>query len=237
MPFYGTGSVLFSDDFTYADGDLTTVGSAKWNAGYWTGQPTHRVLSNQAANGPAQGWKDNYSKTSFSIGANGVEFIYKGIQRDANTNAKTFMHFLGAAAGSPNGYYIMYDNRSGAFYYELGEMVSGGFATKITTTQVAVAGDDVAAQILPGGVMSLWRKPSGGSWSQLGSSITDTTRSSGVLAIESFVASARWDGVEVREVPAATTSRLKRWNGSAWVVANLKKHNGSIWVPKSLKKF
>ena len=33
------------------------------------------------------------------------------------------------------------------------------------------------------------------------------------------------------------TSRLKRWNGSAWVVANLKRHNGSIWVPASLKKF
>lgn len=41
--------------------------------------------------------------------------------------------------------------------------------------------------------------------------------------------------VAIGTVPAAT-SRLKRWNGSSWVVANFKRHNGSIWVPASWKK-
>jgi len=41
--------------------------------------------------------------------------------------------------------------------------------------------------------------------------------------------------VAIGSVPAVS-SRLKRWNGSTWVVANLKRHDGSIWVPATLKK-
>lgn len=37
--------------------------------------------------------------------------------------------------------------------------------------------------------------------------------------------------------PPPVASRLKRWNGSAWVQANIKRYNGSIWVPASVKKF
>jgi hypothetical protein len=44
-------------------------------------------------------------------------------------------------------------------------------------------------------------------------------------------------GYAVFAEATVATSRLKRWDGSAWVVANLKKHNGSIWVPANLKKF
>lgn len=233
MPFYGTGTILFEDDFAYSDGNLGTVGTAKWNAGFWTGQTTLRVVSGKAAGPASNGWRDNYSKTSVSLGSTGIEFIIRNIARAANTDAATFSHVFGAQGASPSSYYILYSNRNGNYYYQAGKLVSGSFNPLITTTQVAVNGDDVCLQILPNGTMSLWRKPSGGSWSQIGSNATDTTRTTGVVALEAFVSAARWDAVEVREIPAA--SRLKRHNGSIWVPAKLKA--GSGWVEKPLKKF
>ena len=34
---------------------------------------------------------------------------------------------------------------------------------------------------------------------------------------------------------SSAVSRLKRWNGSTWVVATLKRWDGSAWVPEPLR--
>lgn len=41
------------------------------------------------------------------------------------------------------------------------------------------------------------------------------------------------------EVPAAAVSstKLKAWNGSAWVLGTLKRWNGSAWVTGALKRW
>lgn len=228
MPFYGTGTVLFEDTFTYSNGDLATVGTAKWAAGFWTGQPTLRVVSNKAQGRASAAWGDNYSKTTVSVGSSGLEVIWNNIT-PASATTWTYCHILGAHGASPNGYYLRFRN-GGSQKYEVGKLVSGAFNSLIVSTVAPVAGDSVALQILPSGVITMWRKPSGGSWSQIGSSATDTTYTSGVVALETYTVAVCWDSVEVRQIP----SRLKRWNGSSWVVAKLKA--GASWTEKPVKK-
>lgn len=202
MPFYGTGTVLFEDDFTYSDGDLATVGSAKWSAGFWTGQPSLRVLSNQAAGPASDSWSDSYSNSSVDIGSNGIEIIWRNIALGGSAGTWTYNHVFGAPGGSPSSYWVRWSPQAG-YYYAVGKMVSGSFTTLFSDTVQAVNGDDVCLQILPDGTITLWRKPSGGSWEQIGSGATDTTYTSGVVALESAMNGDRWDSVEVRQVPGA----------------------------------
>lgn len=199
MPFYGTGALLFDDDFTYSDGLLTAVGGAKWSNGYWAGQESLRVVSNKLAGGAVNGWFDNYSDVSFSVATNGIEIIYRNISPLSTQSTWTYMHALGTPAASPSGYYWRWRNDVG-FGLGFGQLNAGAFVSLMqTTTQVAV-GDDIALQILPDKTMSLWRKPSGGSWAQIGSTIIDGLYTSGVIGNETFLSAERWDAVEVREV-------------------------------------
>lgn len=203
MPFYGTGTVLFEDDFTYSDGNLATVGSAKWTAGFWTGQPSLRVLSNQAAGPASDSWSDCYSNSSVDLGSTGVEIIWRNITLDGSAGTWSwprYSHIFGTAGGSPSSYWVRWSPQSG-YYYTVGKMVNGSFTTLFDDTVQAVNGDDVCLQILPDGTMTLWRKPSGGSWAQIGSSATDTTFTSGRVALESAMNGDRWDAVEVRQIP------------------------------------
>lgn len=233
MPFYGTGPILFEDTFAYSDGALATVGTAKWAAGFWTGQPTLRVLSGKAAGPAVAGWCDNYSKTSVSLGSTGIEVIWTNITPQGSTATWVYNHFFGVAGANPSSYWMRWRTSPGAI--EVGELIAGAFGAPLVNAVTSpVNGDSIAVQVLPSGLMTLYRKPSGGSWTQIGGSGTDTTRTSGVIALEAHGPNNRWDAVEVRQIPSA--SRLKRWNGTAWVSANLKKNNGTIWVPATFKK-
>ena len=200
MPFYGTGTVLFEDEFTYSDGNLDTVGAAKWTAGLWTGQPSLRVLSNKAAGPAADSWSDCYSDQTVSLGSNGVEIIWTNITLGGSAGTWTYNHIFATPGGSPSSYWVRWSPQAG-YFYTVGKMVSGSFTTLFDDTVQAVNGDDVCLQILPDGTMTLWRKPSGGSWAQIGSGATDTTFTSGSVALESAMNGDRWDAVQVREIP------------------------------------
>lgn len=231
MPFYGNGPILFQDEFTYSDGLLSSVGSAKWTNGFWTGQPSLRVLSNKAAGPANNSWSDNYTKTSYSIGDTGIEMIWKNITRGTSVGTWCYNHILGVAAGSPSGYWMRWAGRPNMFY-AAGRLTNGSFVDLITTSVLPANGDDICLQILPGGIMSLFRKPSGGSWGQIGSTVTDTSRTSGVIALESAMNGDRWDSVELRSVPGPG-GMLKHWTGTEWASAVIKA--GASWNETELK--
>jgi hypothetical protein len=203
MPFYGNGPLLFSDDFTYSDGSLATVGTAKWAAGYWTGQPSLRVVSNQAAGPSANGtWSDIYSKTTYDVGSTGLEFIWYNVTIADIGSVWTYMHLCGTHAASPSGYWLRW-RADGGNTYQFGKLVAGSFTTLLNiTTTVPVDGDDLCVQILPDGTVSVFMNRTG-SWEQIGSSITDTSYTSGEVGMETYLADDRWDSIEVREVPSA----------------------------------
>lgn len=238
MPFYGTGPLLFEDTFAYSDGNLVTVGSAKWNEGYFSGQTSLRVLSGKAAGPATTVWRDNYSKAIFSVGVAGIEFIMNNITPHASAT-HTYNFFLASNPGvaAPSGYALRWRTSGGG--YDLYKRVGSTLTTLMTPSPavVPVNGDSCAVQLLPNGSMSLWRKPSGGSWAQVGTTVTDTTFKTGFIVLETTHTNTRWDSVEVREVPS--NSKFRHWStaAQAWVTSNWKRHNGSIWVPASFKKF
>lgn len=201
------GDLLYQDTFAYPDGDLS--GRGDWTADFWTGEPTLRVLSGQAA-GPTSGaWCSNKTAATWSVASVGRDFIARGITPGAQYTW-VYTYFLGVAGLTPNAYWMRWSLNAG-FYIAAGKVKGGTFTTLIATATMAQVGDDLAVRVMPGGVLSLYRKPSGGVWGQLSGPATDTATpyTSGCLALAAYDAAVRWDGVEVRSVEATGTTYLK----------------------------
>lgn len=201
-----TGPLLYEDTFTYADGTLT--GKGDWANGIYNGQPSLRVVSNQAAGPAATGWADNYTATTtFNVGSGGLDFIARNITYAVGSNTWVYTHCLVTieSAGGVDGYAFRW--RDG-FTYGANRWDDKAFTAIITTSQNAVQGDDLCLRILSGGTIQLWRKPSGGSWAQIGSNATDTTYTSGRVGMETNVSGDRWDSIEVRSTEGISPGDL-----------------------------
>lgn len=199
MAAFGEGNLLFSDEFTYSDGALATVGSAKWLNPWWGSQASIRVVSNEVhSSGGA--WEDAYTIESFDR-SHGIDLIARGFIAATSSSTSTFAHILGTPGTNPSGYYISVNNITGTGndIIRFGKNVNGSATPLIAVTQEWVDGDDLGCRIEAGGTCRLYYRPAGGSWTEIGTAVTDNAYSSGICAVECFDAVSGYTAVEVRD--------------------------------------
>lgn len=204
---FGDGSVIWEDQFAYSDGSLSTVGSAEWTNGYWTGQPSCRVVSGSAAGPSSAQWADNYTLDTISRG-DGIDIIFRSVTKATGSNTATFFHIFGTPASSPSGYYASITNQTGTDGVAFGNMTSGSTSALISSSLEWTNGSDLGVRInsvASGGEIELFYKLSAGSWTSLGTT-TNTARTSGRLAIEFFDPANRCGAIELLGISTGTTT-------------------------------
>ncbi len=210
---FGTGGILWSDAFGYADGNLTTVGAAKWDGVMVTGQDSLRVVTGKAAPQTDGTTYDGASTAAtFSIAASppggaitpgvsgeGFDVIAYGVDKGSGDQVPTFLHFLAAPGSAPNSYALNVRSMTGTDEVRLSRQTNGSYTPLLITTSTGewVNGEDVGLRIMPSGDISIYRRASGGAWTLIDTA-NDTTYKTGKLGLEGIHSLSRWDGVEVR---------------------------------------
>jgi hypothetical protein len=215
----GGGTQQFGEAFPYSDGDLRTVGSAKWEpTALWTGQPSVRVVSNRAAGPASSGWVDAYTKDAVSTASAARDFVFRGVEMSTAATTWAYCDFHLSGFGNPSGYWVRFRFQTGSYFLTLGRLDAGAFTTLFTSDIQGTTGDDLAVRLAPDGRMELWRKPSAGSWAVAGAAV-DTTYTSGRMALETFETTTRWSSVEVYDLVAAPVVTYRRRPRSVHVQA------------------
>jgi hypothetical protein len=160
--------IAVTDNFTGTDN--TSPPSANWSNSY----NTLKILSNTCAGSAAADWNIG-TRNNLTIGGNKCE-IYCTIPTLPADNERVV---LVLANSSQNGYMLEYQKLAGTDTVKLWKYTSGWYGTQIGSAinQDFAAGDALGVYV-NGSTIKAYRKPSGGSWAQLGSDFTDSSYSS-----------------------------------------------------------
>lgn len=194
---FGTGSVVFSDDFDYADtADVTAAAPAVWENPLWTGQGPCRVVSSELAPGPTStGWLDCYSLDEFDD----LDLIVTLAAKPGDT-LDLFIHARATpeSAGGVDSYTLRLEPESGTDQIRVQRWTNGSSTTLATYSLEFSAGDRFGLRLIGDQIEAYHDDGSG--WDLLGSAITDATYSTGAIAFESNSGATRISRVEVREI-------------------------------------
>jgi hypothetical protein len=198
----GTGTEIFSEPFTYTDGTIDTRSGTQWDNPLWTGQSPSTVVSNQLRVGPTtSGWNDCYSITD-TFGDGDMVFTLAGKPGDT---LSLLAHICAAheGEGGVDAYTLNLAAQAGTDRIRLHEWSNGSVVTTHIDTNVEIAAADQFCIRRDGDTLAIARKASGGSWTQIGSTITsETTLTSGRIAFESNSGVCFIDNVSFFELPS-----------------------------------
>lgn len=199
-PAFGAGPVIWSEGFAYSDGNLATVGSAVWGEPVVTADAARHIrVDTGALAGPvAAGWAGAYTlKSDFGDG----DYILPLAAPPADT-FQMLIHLLAKhdGEGGITAYTLNHSKIAAALdRIRLQRWSASSVAATLIDDSSSewVAGDAFGWRRI-GSLLSLWRRPSGGSWAQVGADQSDATLTAGRVMVESNSGVTSLDNLEVR---------------------------------------
>lgn len=217
---FGTGKLLYSDSFDYANGLLT--GQGIWATGPWGSDGSLTVNGGNLVTNKADGTNaNNVTSSTFSLDntgtynpgtADGLDIILRGVTNpsELSTGRNLWLYGLHSSASPQNGYFARIVGWSSTDTLALVKTVAGTETVIINPAAVEWPDNqDVGFRILKptsAPVLSLWRTV-GGVWQQEGSSYTDSTSPflSGRVGVAMNGSTASVASIEVRSTDPSRT--------------------------------
>lgn len=200
-----SGEVLYSEPFTYSDGNLATVASSAWAEPLWTGETGLRIVSNALAGRSAAGWGGAYTLDA-DLGDDGDYAVTVATKPD--TDRQFIWHIAASYQGEsvsgrtntngPTSYALSLNVLSGTDRIRLFKWANGSSTTVIDVNREVAAGDVLVIR-REGADLSLWHLPGGvvGDAVQVGSTWTDSSplSASGRVGFETNTGNVRFDNL------------------------------------------
>ena len=189
-----TQAPIFEDTFSYSDGDLDTVSGGVWGNPYFAAQQDIRVVSGKAMKATTGTWSDAYTTdNTFGDG----DYVFKGLTVQRSLGFICAAH---DAEGGTDGYGIDCNPGSSIRLVRVDNDVTTALAT--ATINTWTAGDSFVIR-KDGSRLSIWHFDAATSKLRcIAEPVTDTTYTSGRIAIETNSATAEFDAVAVYPLPA-----------------------------------
>ncbi len=187
---FPTTSVLSS--FTGADEDPLSEGGA-WGGQIQSGSIGNlRRLSNQAAPSSSAGTSQSYWATS--VGADQEAYATVATKPADGDYVAVWLRAQNPGSGTAVGYQCVMIAADGTDKFQVWRMSSGGSYTQVTdgtldATQEFSSGDSFGASI-DGTTITLWHKPSAGSWTQVGQGNDSNISGDGYIGLDASHAGA-----------------------------------------------
>jgi hypothetical protein len=175
---FGTGDILFSDGFAYADGALNTVGASNWGAPYAAGDPICQVVSNKVTGSGPSAFSSAYTLRSFP---NDIDVILRIATLPSNHGHSVYIGICGQQMGTsgPDGYAIRMQYMSTSDdTWRTYRVVDDSYTSLVTGYREFVAGEYFGVR-RTGSTIQMFYGTSNRTWTQVGSNVSDSTYSGG----------------------------------------------------------
>lgn len=179
VPF-GSGDVLFRDEFPYSDGSLSVVGSASWSGPFISGNSVIRVVSNATAGAVGSLFSEAYINRTFP---NDIDVLMKITTLPTGTGHSLRLGICGQGAGSatPDGYVFRFQwlTGGGNDSWRLYELTDAVYSSAIVnTTSELAAGEWIGVRRI-GSTIQMYKGTTARVFSTVGGEMTDSTYSAG----------------------------------------------------------
>lgn len=210
---FGAGPLNWEETFTYSDGTLDAVSGGNWGSPAVTGDQKFSVTSGAVGRTGTTGWGGAYS-TKSNFGDGDLMFEFTAWPGDG---LQVLLHMFALHAAGEGGVsgmsFNITKNASANDRIRLQRWnASAVQATHIDNTALELAAGDWIGLRKNGSVWSVYHKTSAGSWTQLGSDVTDSTaRTTGRIVLESNSAATALTRIQYRDLgnPSSPTGRAK----------------------------
>lgn len=212
-PAFAQGPLAWSDDFAgYTNGDVNTVTGGAWAGPVVTGDQVGRIDAGDLIRGTASGWGGAYT-TKADFGRD-TDFVWE-IAAKPGDGLQMLLYMLAvpAASGGNTGYVL---NISAVASANDRFRLQRWNANTVAATHVDVSdaelgnGDALGLRVRGDGVLQFMRRQAG-TWSQIGSDVTDATLTAGRVMLESNSGATRIGSISAynaADVAAADHSGL-----------------------------
>lgn len=196
---FGGGAAVWSDTFTYSD-TASINGVGGWYAPGISGSAAMGVATNALQRVSGSGWAA--ALTSKADFARGIDVVFEIAATPDTTNQMILAVFGGASGSATTGYAANINMANGAnTRCRLQRFASGSVqATHVDVTDAVVTAGSAIGLRITTDTVALWRRI-GGTWAQVGATVTDTTLTTGSLSIETNAGATRIDAVSVTVAP------------------------------------